>query len=35
MLGTLTAFAPLSIDMYLPGLPTIAREFQTSTGIAQ
>ncbi len=34
-LGILTAFAPLSIDMYLPGLPTIAREFQTDTAAVQ
>lgn len=27
VLGILSAFGPLSIDMYLPGLPTIAREF--------
>ncbi len=35
MLGALTAFAPLSIDMYLPSLPTIARTFAVSTGAAQ
>ena len=35
LLGALTAFAPLSIDMYLPSLPTIARAFGTSTGAAQ
>src|SRR5215831_9744673 len=35
ILGSLTAFGPLSIDMYLPGLPTIAREFQADTATAQ
>jgi len=35
MLGGLIAFAPLSIDMYLPGLPDIAREFGVSAGVAQ
>jgi DHA1 family bicyclomycin/chloramphenicol resistance-like MFS transporter len=35
ILGALTAFGPLSIDMYLPSLPTIAREFQTDTATAQ
>ena len=35
ILGTLTAFGPLSIDMYLPGLPAIAREFQTNAAAAQ
>lgn len=29
VLGTLTAFGPLSIDMYLPGLPAIARDLHT------
>jgi len=28
VLGALTAFAPMSIDMYLPALPTLARLFQ-------
>ncbi|OON69435.1 Bcr/CflA family multidrug efflux MFS transporter [Hymenobacter sp. CRA2] len=27
LLGLLTAFGPMSIDMYLPAFPTIAREF--------
>ncbi len=27
LLGALTAFAPIAIDMYLPALPAIAREF--------
>lgn len=35
VLGTLTAFAPLSIDLYLPSLPTIAAEFQTDTAAVQ
>jgi MFS transporter, DHA1 family, multidrug resistance protein len=35
ILGTLTAFAPLSIDMYLPGLPALARELNTDAGSAQ
>lgn len=34
-LGILTAFAPFSIDMYLPGLPAIAREFNTDTAAVQ
>jgi MFS transporter, DHA1 family, multidrug resistance protein len=34
-LGTLSAFAPLSIDMYLPGLPAIARDFGTDTAAVQ
>ncbi|HEY1961605.1 MAG TPA: Bcr/CflA family multidrug efflux MFS transporter [Rhizomicrobium sp.] len=35
LLGALTAFAPLSIDMYLPALPTIARQFHASIGAAE
>lgn len=35
MLGAITAFAPLSIDLYLPGLPAMAREFGTSPGVLQ
>lgn len=35
ILGILTAFGPLSIDMYLPGLPAIAREFGVETAAAQ
>ena len=35
LLGALSAFAPLSIDIYLPSLPTIARVFGVSTGEAQ
>ncbi|HYW03775.1 MAG TPA: multidrug effflux MFS transporter [Gammaproteobacteria bacterium] len=32
ILGALMAFAPLSNDMYLPALPAIARDFQSSIG---
>ena len=35
VLGSLTAFAPLSIDMYLPSLPAIQRELQTSAAAVQ
>jgi DHA1 family bicyclomycin/chloramphenicol resistance-like MFS transporter len=35
MLGALTAFGALSIDMYLPALPTIAREFGVPIGSAE
>jgi DHA1 family bicyclomycin/chloramphenicol resistance-like MFS transporter len=35
LVGALSAFAPLSVDMYLPSLPTIARTFDVSTGAAQ
>lgn len=35
ILGVLAAFGPLSIDMYLPGLPSIAQEFGTETAAAQ
>ncbi len=35
ILGTLTAFAPLSIDMYLPGLPAIAHEFNVPMSVVQ
>jgi len=35
LLGTLTAFAPLSIDMYLPALPTLQRYFGTTEGQVQ
>jgi DHA1 family bicyclomycin/chloramphenicol resistance-like MFS transporter len=34
VLGTLTAFGPLSIDLYLPALPAIGREFGTTTAAA-
>ena len=35
ILGILTAFGPLSIDMYLPGLPAIGAEFGADTAAAQ
>jgi DHA1 family bicyclomycin/chloramphenicol resistance-like MFS transporter len=35
MLGALTAFAALSIDMYLPALPAIARDFHVPIGAAE
>lgn len=35
LLGTLTAFAPLSIDMYLPALPRIAEELHSSESLVQ
>jgi DHA1 family bicyclomycin/chloramphenicol resistance-like MFS transporter len=35
ILGILSAFGPLSIDMYLPGLPAIARDFGVDTAAAQ
>ena len=35
ILGALTAMGPLAIDTYLPALPTIAREFQTTTSLVQ
>jgi DHA1 family bicyclomycin/chloramphenicol resistance-like MFS transporter len=35
LLGTLTAFAPLSIDMYLPALPTLQSYFRTTEGEVQ
>jgi MFS transporter, DHA1 family, multidrug resistance protein len=35
ILGALTAMGPLAIDMYLPALPTIAREFQTDSAAVQ
>lgn len=35
ILGVLAAFGPLSIDMYLPALPTIAAEFGTTTAAVQ
>ncbi|MBL8706028.1 MAG: Bcr/CflA family multidrug efflux MFS transporter [Rhodospirillales bacterium] len=33
--GALTAFTPLSVDMYLPGLPALAREFNAAPGTVQ
>jgi DHA1 family bicyclomycin/chloramphenicol resistance-like MFS transporter len=35
ILGALTAMGPLAIDMYLPALPTIARDLATSPGLVQ
>lgn len=35
ILGSLAAFGPLSIDMYLPALPNLARDFHTSPTLAQ
>lgn len=35
ILGALSAFAPMSIDMYLPSLPTLAVEFGASTATTQ
>lgn len=34
-LGALTAFGPLSLDMYLPGLPDLSRDLGTSASMAQ
>jgi DHA1 family bicyclomycin/chloramphenicol resistance-like MFS transporter len=35
VLGSLTAFGPLSMDMYLPGLPGVAEDFGSSASLAQ
>ena len=35
ILGALSAFGPLSIDMYLPSLPSLTNELHTSTSLAQ
>lgn len=35
ILGFLTAVAPLSIDMYLPSLPFLAKDLHASTSVAQ
>lgn len=35
LLGLLTAFGPLSIDMYLPSLPSLASDLHTSASLAQ
>ncbi len=35
LLGMLSAFAPLSLDMYLPSLPTLATNLHMSASIAQ
>ncbi|WP_338752766.1 multidrug effflux MFS transporter [Bacillus sp. FJAT-52991] len=35
ILGSLTAFGPLSMDMYLPALPMVAEDLHTTTSLAQ
>ncbi|MFC5529103.1 multidrug effflux MFS transporter [Cohnella yongneupensis] len=35
LLGSLTAFGPLSLDLYLPALPKLADDFGTSSSLAQ
>lgn len=35
VLGSLAAFGPLSIDMYLPALPNIAKDFQSNPSVVQ
>ncbi|MGC7870707.1 MFS transporter [Desulfosporosinus sp. SYSU MS00001] len=35
VLGALAAFAPLSIDMYLPSLPSLMTELHTNASLAQ
>src|SRR5699024_10270961 len=35
ILGALTAFGPLSMDMYLPGLPSVTDDFGTTASLAQ
>src|SRR5690625_3892489 len=35
ILGSLTAFGPLSMDMYLPALPLVAKDMQTTASLAQ
>lgn len=35
LLGSLTAFGPLSLDLYLPALPKLATDFGTSSSLAQ
>ncbi|QHT63607.1 multidrug effflux MFS transporter [Paenibacillus lycopersici] len=35
VLGSLSAFGPLSLDMYLPALPKLADDLHTSTSLAQ
>ncbi|GAV25210.1 MFS transporter [Carboxydothermus islandicus] len=35
VLGALTSFAPLSIDMYLPSLPFLAKDLNTNISFAQ
>lgn len=35
ILGSLVAFGPLSLDMYLPALPALTTEYDTTTSITQ
>ena len=35
ILGALSAFGPLSIDMYLPALPSLAHDFDTGASQVQ
>ncbi|MEK4027194.1 MULTISPECIES: multidrug effflux MFS transporter [Bacillaceae] len=35
LLGLLSAFGPLSVDMYLPALPTLAKDLHASASVAQ
>nr|WP_263850046.1 MFS transporter [Secundilactobacillus paracollinoides] len=35
ILGTLSATGPLSIDLYLPALPQMVRQFHTTTAMMQ
>ena len=35
ILGVFTAFAPLSIDLYLPGMPAMEADFGVSAGVVQ
>lgn len=35
ILGSLSAFGPLSLDMYLPAFPVLAEDFHTSTSLVQ
>lgn len=35
VLGSLSAFGPLSLDMYLPALPVLAHDLNTTTSMAQ
>lgn len=35
LLAALSAFGPLSLDMYLPGLPAMTRDLHTTASAAQ
>jgi len=35
LLAALTAFGPMSLDLYLPAFPEIAADFATTTGEVQ